>query len=65
LTEGCFIENLRNQTHIAVELYFLAVGGGDACTLLTAVLKSEQCKKGKPRHILTRTVNAKDAAFLV
>jgi hypothetical protein len=46
-------------------LYFLAVGGGDACTLLTAVLKSEQCKKGKPRHILTRTVNAKDAAFLV
>jgi hypothetical protein len=65
LAEGGFIKDLGNEPHIAVELDFLAVGGSYPCALLTAVLKSEQSEKGKPRHILTRTVNPKDAAFLV
>jgi hypothetical protein len=46
-------------------LDFLAVCGSYTGAFLTTVLESEQCKKGKPRHILTRTVNTKDAAFLV
>jgi Zn-dependent protease len=32
---------------------------------LSAVLKSKECKKGKPSHVLTRTINTEDATVFV
>jgi len=65
LAEGIFIEYLGDEAHIAIELNLLTVGGGDTGAFLAAVLKSEECKKGKPGYVLTGTVNTKDAAFFV
>jgi hypothetical protein len=56
---------LRDQTHIAVELNLFTISSGDTGAFLTAVLKCEECKEGKPSYVLTRRINTKDAAFFV
>jgi hypothetical protein len=43
----------------------LTIGSGDTSAFLTAVLERKECKKGKPSHILTGTVNTEDTTAFV
>ena len=46
-----FGERLGNQSHIGMQLYAVAVGDGDTSTFLTAMLQSEEGKKGRLGYI--------------
>jgi hypothetical protein len=49
LRERLLVKDLGYQPHAGVELYPVAIGGGDAGALLPAVLQgeeSEECKTG-------------------
>lgn len=44
--QGLLSKGLGNQTHTGVNLYGLAVRGGDTSALLASVLEGEKTKKG-------------------
>ncbi len=63
--ENVFGKNLRHQAHIGVQFHLVAIGYGDACRFLTAMLQGKNAEKGAARNIHTGRENAEDAAFFV
>lgn len=59
-----FGENLGDQPHFLMELYFAAVGDGDAGAFLSPVLEGKKGKKDKPSYIYFGRVNPEDATAL-
>jgi len=65
LAQYRFIEGLGDQPHLGVIVNMLPIGGGDAGTLLAAVLEGIEAEEGEPGHILARCINPKKGtAFL-
>jgi hypothetical protein len=65
LTQRILIEYLGHQPHISVNLELFTISGGNTSAFLTAVLKGEQSKKGKPSYILMGGINTNNAATFV
>ena len=59
------LEDLRDETHVFAYVYRVSVSCGDACALLTSMLKSIKTKEGHPGDVFCRSVNSKDAAGFV
>jgi len=55
-----FRERLGNQPHFCMHLYAVAVGDGDTCAFLTAMLESKEGKKGGLGHVYARRIDSKN-----
>ena len=56
-------EDLGDEPHVGVHTDGGAVGGGDPCALLAAVLEREEAKEGNASGIATRGIHPNDAAL--
>jgi hypothetical protein len=59
------LEDLRDETHVLVDFDAITIGGGDACALLTSMLKRIESKKGDPGDIFAGGIDPEDAARFV
>jgi hypothetical protein len=59
------LEDLRDETHLLVDLDAITVSGGDTCALLTSMLEGIKSKKGDSGDVFTWCVDTKDAARFV
>lgn len=58
------VENLGNETHARAYGEVLAIGGGDASALLSAMLEGIQPEKGEASYIFAWRIDAEDATGL-
>ena len=64
-TQRIFVKHLRHKPHTSLKHDSVAIGGGYATAFLAAVLKCEQCKKGKPGYVLAWGMDPKHSAGFV
>lgn len=57
-------EDLGYQAHVGMGVYALAVGSGDPCAFLAAVLKGEEAKECYAGSLFLRRIDTDDAALL-
>lgn len=60
-----FGENLRNQTHFPMCLYFASITNGDARAFLPTMLESKKSEKDKTSYVYLPTVDSKNATTFV
>jgi|YelNatPaOPRAMG01_1025707.scaffolds.fasta_scaffold26934_4 hypothetical protein len=60
--EVVFGERLRNKSHFGMHPYSGAIGYGDACAFLTAVLQSKKGKKDGMSAVYPGSIDSKNAA---
>ena len=63
--EDILVEDARKQAHVAMTDDRSAVGDGDACRLLSAMLKRVEPEIREPGHVVPGSVDADDAARFV
>ena len=56
-------EDLRDETHLRVDMQPFAVAGRDAGRFLTAVLEGVKAEIGEPRYVFIRRINTEHAAL--
>ena len=65
LSQVLFGEYLGNQAHFGVNLKLAAIGGGDACAFLAAVLQGKEGEVGKAGDVFAGGVNTENTACLM
>ena len=60
--EGRLVEDLRDEAQLAHRGDASAVGDGNACALLPAMLQRVETEVGEPSDVAIRSINAEDAA---